>query len=222
MLLYPKLFFFFSSRRQPTRYWRDWSSDVCSSDLRRRGRRPRCRTRAAPAPRACARRRRPAARLESARSHTPQGPLPAGGRTRRGARPGSGPAVRPACDRRLPDPRTAALRAASSKTSSSAQAPQRSALDDYQGPEARDPAPDPRPMRRLDDVGGVLIGLRHLLVNRGPPRGAHQDALLLQLPDHVAVPGGLLGLPAAHLATRAVSAGPEGLPHRALRAGEHE
>src|SRR3712207_8230039 len=30
-----KLEFFFSSRRQHTRYWRDWSSDVCSSDLRR-------------------------------------------------------------------------------------------------------------------------------------------------------------------------------------------
>src|SRR3712207_6531779 len=28
-------FFFFSSRRRHTRYWRDWSSDVCSSDLRR-------------------------------------------------------------------------------------------------------------------------------------------------------------------------------------------
>src|SRR6476620_12419821 len=35
------MFFFFSSRRRHTRYWRDWSSDVCSSDLagaRRRGR----------------------------------------------------------------------------------------------------------------------------------------------------------------------------------------
>src|SRR3712207_9549429 len=36
-------FFFFSSRRRHTRYWRDWSSDVCSSDLsedvRRRQRR---------------------------------------------------------------------------------------------------------------------------------------------------------------------------------------
>src|SRR5258707_12933536 len=30
------LFFFFSSRRRHTRYWRDWSSDVCSSDLYRR------------------------------------------------------------------------------------------------------------------------------------------------------------------------------------------
>src|SRR3712207_8573706 len=29
------LFFFFSSRRRHTRYWRDWSSDVCSSDLDR-------------------------------------------------------------------------------------------------------------------------------------------------------------------------------------------
>src|SRR3712207_8419554 len=29
------MIFFFSSRRRHTRYWRDWSSDVCSSDLRR-------------------------------------------------------------------------------------------------------------------------------------------------------------------------------------------
>src|SRR3712207_7002677 len=29
--------FFFSSRRRHTRYWRDWSSDVCSSDLDDRG-----------------------------------------------------------------------------------------------------------------------------------------------------------------------------------------
>src|SRR5947209_13906678 len=28
-----RAFFFFSSRRRHTRYWRDWSSDVCSSDL---------------------------------------------------------------------------------------------------------------------------------------------------------------------------------------------
>src|SRR5258707_6004004 len=28
--------FFFSSRRRHTRYWRDWSSDVCSSDLTER------------------------------------------------------------------------------------------------------------------------------------------------------------------------------------------
>src|SRR5947209_19108284 len=28
-----RMFFFFSSRRRHTRYWRDWSSDVCSSDL---------------------------------------------------------------------------------------------------------------------------------------------------------------------------------------------
>src|SRR3712207_3817766 len=26
------MLFFFSSRRRHTRYWRDWSSDVCSSD----------------------------------------------------------------------------------------------------------------------------------------------------------------------------------------------
>src|SRR3712207_7437354 len=28
-----RCWFFFSSRRRHTRYWRDWSSDVCSSDL---------------------------------------------------------------------------------------------------------------------------------------------------------------------------------------------
>src|SRR3712207_2022965 len=33
MLVCLLLFFFFSSRRRHTRYWRDWSSDVCSSDL---------------------------------------------------------------------------------------------------------------------------------------------------------------------------------------------
>src|SRR3712207_8951669 len=32
------MFFFFSSRRRHTRYWRDWSSDVCSSDLNIAGR----------------------------------------------------------------------------------------------------------------------------------------------------------------------------------------
>src|SRR5947209_18003680 len=32
--------FFFSSRRRHTRYWRDWSSDVCSSDLGPTRRRP--------------------------------------------------------------------------------------------------------------------------------------------------------------------------------------
>src|SRR5438445_7878813 len=33
MRLFFVFFFFFSSRRRHTRYWRDWSSDVCSSDL---------------------------------------------------------------------------------------------------------------------------------------------------------------------------------------------
>src|SRR5215203_1899413 len=31
--MHHKINFFFSSRRRHTRYWRDWSSDVCSSDL---------------------------------------------------------------------------------------------------------------------------------------------------------------------------------------------
>src|SRR3712207_7892507 len=49
MLKFGLFCFFFSSRRRHTRYWRDWCSDVCSSDLawlgcgrrcgRRRGRR---------------------------------------------------------------------------------------------------------------------------------------------------------------------------------------
>src|SRR3712207_8662821 len=32
-ILFMFIYFFFSSRRRHTRYWRDWSSDVCSSDL---------------------------------------------------------------------------------------------------------------------------------------------------------------------------------------------
>src|SRR5207249_8603276 len=34
-ILHPSSIFFFSSRRRHTRSKRDWSSDVCSSDLRR-------------------------------------------------------------------------------------------------------------------------------------------------------------------------------------------
>src|SRR3712207_9125833 len=33
MICIVSVLFFFSSRRRHTRYWRDWSSDVCSSDL---------------------------------------------------------------------------------------------------------------------------------------------------------------------------------------------
>src|SRR5690554_3192177 len=41
MLFFVFFFFFFSSRRRHTRCGRDWSSDVCSSDLlRQRGRGP--------------------------------------------------------------------------------------------------------------------------------------------------------------------------------------
>src|SRR5438874_8987884 len=35
--IFSLFFFFFSSRRRHTRSLRDWSSDVCSSDLRKRG-----------------------------------------------------------------------------------------------------------------------------------------------------------------------------------------
>src|SRR5258707_11010314 len=34
MIRHRYFIFFFSSRRRHTRYWRDWSSDVCSSDLK--------------------------------------------------------------------------------------------------------------------------------------------------------------------------------------------
>src|SRR4030042_2878009 len=43
-------FFFFSSRRRHTRCSRDWSSDVCSSDL---GRRPKSRKKRIPTPSPC-------------------------------------------------------------------------------------------------------------------------------------------------------------------------
>src|SRR6266699_4791087 len=42
------IIFFFSSRRRHTRCGRDWSSDVCSSDLRRRHGRTRWRMGSAP------------------------------------------------------------------------------------------------------------------------------------------------------------------------------
>src|SRR5947209_19238313 len=50
--------FFFSSRRRHTRYWRDWSSDVCSSDLA-----PAATTPPSPAP------PRPTCRLNLLRLH---------------------------------------------------------------------------------------------------------------------------------------------------------
>src|SRR6266700_7825584 len=58
-----KVFFFFSSRRRHTRFSRDWSSDVCSSDLLgarpgREGRRGRPRDRQPARPRRRGRRRR--------------------------------------------------------------------------------------------------------------------------------------------------------------------
>src|SRR5207253_5828737 len=60
------LFFFFSSRRRHTRWPRDWSSDVCSSDLRGRERR-RARSRGGRAARPTGFRRRwRAARLRQA------------------------------------------------------------------------------------------------------------------------------------------------------------
>src|SRR3712207_7829365 len=49
-------FFFFSSRRRHTRYWRDWSSDVCSSDLRPLPAARRARVRGRGLPRALLRR----------------------------------------------------------------------------------------------------------------------------------------------------------------------
>src|SRR5438128_12308608 len=38
MIIFTVFYFFFSSRRRHTRCYRDWSSDVCSSDLLRRDR----------------------------------------------------------------------------------------------------------------------------------------------------------------------------------------
>src|SRR2546422_11285559 len=60
-------FFFFSSRRRHTRCSRDWSSDVCSSDLARAGERRRPR------------------RGSTNHSHHRQGGRPRGGPSRRGA-----------------------------------------------------------------------------------------------------------------------------------------
>src|SRR4051812_22701032 len=97
-----------------------------------------------------------------------------------------------------------------------------SALDHDQGPQARHLLPYPRLVRRVDDLGGVLVGLRHLFINRGLTRGAYQDAPVLQLPLEVAALGRPLRSPAAHLAARSVRARAEGLAHRPFRAGQDE
>src|SRR5438445_6969896 len=72
-------FFFFSSRRRHTRYWRDWSSDVCSSDLPPARAAARRRARVAPAPRAAL-----APRPGDARGGDRRGPRAAGERAHRG------------------------------------------------------------------------------------------------------------------------------------------
>src|SRR5207248_7771099 len=67
----PHLCFFFSSRRRHTRSYGDWSSDVCSSDLRRRGSRRIPARRSAPSRCATARRawrERPRRRETTSRS----------------------------------------------------------------------------------------------------------------------------------------------------------
>src|SRR5947209_279692 len=72
-LSYLRYFFFFSSRRRHTRYWHDWSSDVCSSDLARRATlraRARTRRRVASAPRRAKRGTR--ARVPPARRRAPR------------------------------------------------------------------------------------------------------------------------------------------------------
>src|SRR3712207_6994629 len=95
--VYHFFFFFFSSRRRHTRYWRDWSSDVCSSDLRATGRRPSPPPSAAgsAAPRPAGRpaggaRRRDRRGRKSSRHHSPRTAKRVAGRVRslRVGRPG--------------------------------------------------------------------------------------------------------------------------------------
>src|SRR3712207_7160838 len=74
-------FFFFSSRRRHTRYWRDWSSDVCSSDLARLG--VPC-----PGPASLPRRHAPWAGWPRARRALSRGPGPRWRGRRRRRRPG--------------------------------------------------------------------------------------------------------------------------------------
>src|SRR5258707_11843168 len=64
---YVLLSFFFSSRRRHTRYWRDWSSDVCSSDLHWRA--VRCRAAMGSVTRISSRTSRPATPATAASSH---------------------------------------------------------------------------------------------------------------------------------------------------------
>src|SRR5215211_5295867 len=127
---------------------------------------------------------------------------------------------------RYPDSLSASLRPASSlslnKRPPSITNSMPSTLDHDQGPEAGNLLAYPRPVRRVDDLGGVLVSLGHLLVYGGPVGGADQDALILQLPPDVAPLGRLLRLFAAHLAPCPVGAGAEGLAHGPFGARQDE
>src|SRR3712207_9425145 len=75
--------FFFSSRRRHTRYWRDWSSDVCSSDLEQLS----VTVRPLPTTRRGGRKEVEGARAGAARRRRPSGP---GRRARRAGGSGRG------------------------------------------------------------------------------------------------------------------------------------
>src|SRR5262245_142200 len=78
----------------------------------------------------------------------------------------------------------------------------------------RDLAREACPLDDVDDLGDVLVGLRHLLGDGGEPGGADDDAALLELPQDRSALRGALGGGSAHDPARAVARRPEAPCHR--------
>src|SRR5204863_4211135 len=93
-------------------------------------------------------------------------------------------------------------------------------LDYPDGPQPRDALGDAGQLHRLDDVGDVFIGVRHLLGHRGAPLIARDDAAALHLLIDVDRLALLLRLRAAHEPAGAVAGAAEGLLHRRLGADQ--
>ena len=79
----------------------------------------------------------------------------------------------------------------------------------------------PASVRRVHDLRSVLVCFGDLLIYGGPVGGAYQDPLVLQLSPDVAALRRLPRCPAAHLASRPVGAGAEGLAHGPFGAGQN-
>ena len=73
-------------------------------------------------------------------------------------------------------------------------------------------------MHDIDDVGNVLVRVRHLLGDRALAAGLNFHAAVAQFLDHVLSLARLLGFLSAHVPSRTVTGASKRLPHGAVRA----